>query len=162
VESLLLAAGGAAVGLALAYAAVRVVGRIVAERVVHVHAVSLEPRGVLATVLLTVSPAVLFGLVPALRSARLDLPQALHGGAGEPWRRDPEAQPRIRGLPVRALADAARRRGAPPAELPEPPRRGHGLPARVRRGRPGGASSGHEGGTAAHGGLLRPARRARG
>src|SRR4029079_5848243 len=65
VESLLLAGGGAILGLALACAGVQALGRLVSEHVPHVHALALDPRVLVFSVALTVAAAVLFGLAPA-------------------------------------------------------------------------------------------------
>jgi putative ABC transport system permease protein len=81
VESLLLAAGGAALGLGLAHGSLRAMGHLVAERVPHVHQVELHPGVLLFTFAVTLVAGVLFGLAPAWRGARLELHDAVKEGA---------------------------------------------------------------------------------
>jgi predicted permease len=81
-ESLLLALLGGAAGLALAYAATR--GLVVlAPEAVRQQAIGLDGRVLAFTTVVTLAAGILFGLVPALRTARVDLQAALkEGGRG--------------------------------------------------------------------------------
>jgi putative ABC transport system permease protein len=80
VESLLLAGAGALLGLGVAAAGGRLLGRFAAERLSHVNDVSLEPLVLLFTLGVTLATVVLFGVAPAVRGARLDLQEALKEG----------------------------------------------------------------------------------
>jgi putative ABC transport system permease protein len=79
-ESLLLALLGGAVGLALAYGAMRGLVAL-APDVVRQERVGLDMRVLAFTTLITVGSGLLFGLVPAMRTARVDLQAALKEGA---------------------------------------------------------------------------------
>jgi hypothetical protein len=81
VESLLLACGGAVLGLGLAFAGVRALEHFLTERVTHVHEVGIEPRVLLFTLGVTLVTAMLFGLAPAVRGASVDLNLALKEAA---------------------------------------------------------------------------------
>ena len=81
-ESLVLAAAGAALGLALAWAGIRVLAAAGTAGLP-----SLAPIGIDADMLgfaaaLTVATTFLFGFAPALQSLRLNLSQSLRDGAG--------------------------------------------------------------------------------
>jgi predicted permease len=80
-ESALLAAAGAVLGLGLARLGVVVLGRAAVERVSHLDRVHLDLVVVGFTVLLTVATALLFGVAPATRGARIQLVDALKEGA---------------------------------------------------------------------------------
>jgi putative ABC transport system permease protein len=81
IESLLLAAGGAALGLGLAYASLRAIRHLVAAQVAYVDQVELDPRVLSFTVAVTLAAGVLFGLAPAWRGARIELQEAVKVGA---------------------------------------------------------------------------------
>jgi putative ABC transport system permease protein len=81
VESLLLGAAGAAIGLLLAYWSVRALSALVVHYVSHVPAVGLDPSVLVFTLGLTLLTVVLFGLAPALRGARVDLQEAVKEGS---------------------------------------------------------------------------------
>ncbi|HEY8231735.1 MAG TPA: ABC transporter permease [Vicinamibacteria bacterium] len=81
VEGLLLAATGAAVGLALAFWGVRALSALVVDRVSYLQDVALDPAVLLFSLAVTLATAVLFGLAPALRGARTDLQEAVKDGA---------------------------------------------------------------------------------
>jgi macrolide transport system ATP-binding/permease protein len=78
IENLLLAIGGGAAGLALAYAAVRLFNSLpLGSDVPLKFAVQLDSRGLLFTVGVSILSTFLFGLAPALRTTRPDLVPAL-------------------------------------------------------------------------------------
>ena len=81
VESLLLALGGAGIGLALAFWGVDALGHLVVERMPHLHQIRLDPTVLLFTLGLTLLVGVLFGGAPALQGARVDLQRAMKDGA---------------------------------------------------------------------------------
>ena len=95
VESLLLAAGGSMLGLAVAAWSTRLLARLAAERLPHVNAVPLDPSVLLFTMAVTVLTVVLFGVGPAVRGARVDLHEVVRDG----WRA-------TRSAAGRRLADA--------------------------------------------------------
>ena len=162
VESLLLAAGGAVLGLGLVHVSLRAMGHLVAERVAHVPQVELHPGVLLFTVAVSLVAGVLFGLAPAWRGARLELHEAVKEGArGSGGPRSRRLSQAFVVVPVRPLIGAPDRRGAPPAELPEPAGRGPRIPAGERPRRPGLLPSRRRPRTRQGTGVLRPARRAR-
>ena len=137
VESLLLALGGAAIGLVLGSWAVRAVSRLLKERLPYAHPIGLDPKVLLFTLGVTLATGVLFGLAPALRAARIDLQEGVREGeAGEPWCSEPAAAPRLRRVPVRPLARAPRRRRSPLSQLPQPAGSRARVPSRARDRRP--------------------------
>ena len=78
VESVVLAAFGAAVGLALAYLATSLIATAVVPLPVKVALdLSIDARVLIFTILVTLGAGVLFGLVPALRASRPGLIAAL-------------------------------------------------------------------------------------
>src|SRR5262249_14671542 len=91
VESLVLAAAGAAGGLVLAWFGLRALEPLVLARVPHLHAVGIQPKALGATLALTLGAALVFGLAPALRGARSDVHEAVkegaRGSAGRPSQR---------------------------------------------------------------------------
>ena len=95
VESLLLAAGGSMLGLAVAAWSTRLLARLAAERLPHVNAVPLDASVLLFTIAVTVLTVVLFGVGPAVRGARIDLHEVVRDG----WRA-------TRSAAGRRLADA--------------------------------------------------------
>jgi predicted permease len=80
VERLLLGLTGVAIGLALASWGVRAIQGLVVDRLSYVHGVGLDPLVLLFTLGVTLATVVLFGLVPALRGARVDLQEAVKDG----------------------------------------------------------------------------------
>jgi putative ABC transport system permease protein len=82
VESLLLGSLGAAIGLVLAAAAVRLVEPSVVDRLSYVSTVALDGPVLAFTTMLTVLTVMLFGVAPAIRSARIDLQHAVR----DAWR----------------------------------------------------------------------------
>ena len=82
VESLLLGLAGAAIGLIIAAWGARVIGRIAMERLDYLQAVPLDPTVLAFTLVVTLVTVVLFGVAPALRSARIELQDAVKDG----WR----------------------------------------------------------------------------
>ncbi|HXT18888.1 MAG TPA: ABC transporter permease [Gemmatimonadaceae bacterium] len=82
VESVLLAIGGAVLGLAVAYAGTRFLVSSPLP-VPRLHDARLDWPVVLFTLGLAVFCAIVFGLIPAIRAARLDLQQTLRDGGRE-------------------------------------------------------------------------------
>jgi putative ABC transport system permease protein len=82
-ESVLLSMAGGAVGLVLAYAAIKLLIAINPANVPRVSEVNLDWRVLLFTFVLSVVTGLIFGLVPALQSLRPDLSRELkEGGRG--------------------------------------------------------------------------------
>lgn len=79
-ESALLAASGALLGSALAWAATRVLTRYLATHLPRATEVGMDVRLLAFTLLITAAATLLFGLFPALRGARVDLGGALRAG----------------------------------------------------------------------------------
>lgn len=80
-ESLLLAAMGGALGVALAYWGVDLVRRVTIDILPQVMAPRLDGRVLAFSVIVSLGTGVLFGLLPALRARRPDVNEALkHGG----------------------------------------------------------------------------------
>jgi len=89
-ESLLMALGGSALGLGVAWAAVRVLGAVAPANVPVLHGVGMDARVVGAGVALAAVLVGLFALIPAAQVNRLDLAQVLNSegrGAGGRRRR---------------------------------------------------------------------------
>jgi predicted permease len=88
VESLVLAGAGAAVGIAIAFGAVRAFRALAPAGTPRVENVAVDARVFAFAAALAVLTALIVGLVPALRAARVDLAQALReGGRSGPARR---------------------------------------------------------------------------
>jgi predicted permease len=79
-ESLLLAAMGAAGGLALALVAIDAFVRLSPDDVPRLEQARLDPLTIGVTIAIAVASSVLFGLVPALRAARADAHGVLRSG----------------------------------------------------------------------------------
>jgi putative ABC transport system permease protein len=77
-ESLLLALIGGVVGLLLAVWALDLIVKFGPENVPRLSEVSLDPRALSFTLLVTLLTGVLFGLAPALQSARVNLTETLN------------------------------------------------------------------------------------
>jgi predicted permease len=77
IESMLLAAVGALLGLGLAWAGVRVLLNLAPDTLPRVDAVALDPVVLTFAVLAAFISAIAFGIIPAVRSARPDLMQVL-------------------------------------------------------------------------------------
>ncbi len=82
VESLLLAALGAAGGLALAWAAIRTIGRLAGTRLPQLAGLTLDPRVVAFALALALLVALLAAALPAWRGAVADPQHALRGASG--------------------------------------------------------------------------------
>ena len=79
----MLAALGGALGLLLAFAAVKVLGRFGPANIPRLGEIGLDARVLAFTFAISVVTGVVFGLVPALRASRLDLNDVLReGGRG--------------------------------------------------------------------------------
>src|SRR5919199_1809560 len=83
-ESLALAAGGAVVGLVLAFAGIKLLVRLAPANLPRLDAIGLEPVVLAFTIVISLVAAVLFGLVPALRAARPDLADVLRASGRTP------------------------------------------------------------------------------
>ena len=79
-ESLVVAIAGAALGLALAWAGIRVLQAIGPQDLPRLDAVSLDPGVVAFATIAALLSAVLFGSVPAIRASRPDLARLLAAG----------------------------------------------------------------------------------
>lgn len=84
VEALLLALGGGAAGLLIAHAALRAGGTLLANQVPRADEISMDARVLLFALGTSLLTGILAGVVPALRSGRATLSDALkEGGRGE-------------------------------------------------------------------------------
>ncbi|HEX8149758.1 MAG TPA: ABC transporter permease [Pyrinomonadaceae bacterium] len=79
-ESLLLAAGGGALGLLFAWWGVGALLRLAPDVLPRMESVSLDGRALGFTLALTLLTGVAFGLVPALQTSKADLNDAMKGG----------------------------------------------------------------------------------
>ena len=79
-ESLVLAAGGVVLGVALAYAGIALLPRLAPASLPRVDAVGIDPVVLGFATLAALVAAALFGVVPALRASRPDLADALRAG----------------------------------------------------------------------------------
>ena len=83
-ESVVIAAAGALVGLALAWVGIRVLLALAPANLPRLDAVRLDPLVLGFTILVSLVAAALFGIVPALRAARPDLAEALRASGRSP------------------------------------------------------------------------------
>lgn len=81
-ESVLLTIVGGAVGIALAWLAVRVIGTMAATQVPQLTGLAIEMRIVVFAIMLSAIVALLCGALPAWHSATVDPQDALRGGRG--------------------------------------------------------------------------------
>ena len=81
-ESLLLTVIGGVAGMALAYAAVRVVPAIRAIDIPRAEEIAVDRQFLLIGLAVSLASGILFGIAPALQAWRRDLNAALHGGQG--------------------------------------------------------------------------------
>ena len=82
VESLVLTAAGLALGLGLAWAGVRTIGALAAERLPQLAGLTVDGRVVAFAVALSVVVALFCGVVPAWRSTAVEPQDALRSGRG--------------------------------------------------------------------------------
>jgi predicted permease len=82
VEALVLALAGAAVGLLLGKLTIGILGRVASERYPQLAAAQLDGATLLFTLAVTLVAGLLFGLLPALRAARMNLNETLKSGGG--------------------------------------------------------------------------------
>jgi predicted permease len=87
VESLLLAMLGGALGVAIAYGALRALAAMRPSNLPRLEEISLDPIALGFTLMISVTSGLLFGLLPVLKYARPGLPGAL-GGRGASQSRD--------------------------------------------------------------------------
>ena len=80
IESGVIAAGGAIIGVALAVLGVRTLGRVVIERVPHVSRIALDGDALAFAAVVTIVAGLLFGVAPAFRTASVDPGVALRDG----------------------------------------------------------------------------------
>src|SRR5262245_13146402 len=80
-ESLLLALAGAGAGLALAFWGVEALKNLSPENVPRIEQAQIDLRVLLFTFAVSLATGLLFGLAPALRSARVNLSEAIKEGA---------------------------------------------------------------------------------
>jgi len=83
-ESLVLALGGALLGLALAWAGIRLLVALAPDNLPRLEAVSIDPMVLLFATLAAVVCAALFGIVPAMRASRPDLADVLRATGRAP------------------------------------------------------------------------------
>ncbi len=81
-ESVVLSTLGGALGLALAWALVRLAPALAAQNFPRLDAIVIDGRAIAFTAVASLSTAILSGLAPALRGARFNLAESLHGGDG--------------------------------------------------------------------------------
>ncbi len=81
-ESLVLSAIGGALGLALAWALVRLIPAFASSDFPRLDDVAIDVRVVGFTAAAAIVTALISGIAPALRGARVDLAESLHGGDG--------------------------------------------------------------------------------
>ena len=92
-ECLVLAAGGAALGLALAYGTIRYVANVPAMKIPLLQSAGLDASALSFTVLVAMAAGILFGIAPALQVSGTDLHAALDatsrssGGRRQSWLR---------------------------------------------------------------------------
>jgi ABC-type antimicrobial peptide transport system permease subunit len=83
-ESIVLASVGGVLGLLFAFGAVKVVLHTLPDTLPRAREIALDGRALTFTIILTFSAAITFGLVPALRGARTDLPRIWEREIGDP------------------------------------------------------------------------------
>ena len=81
-ESAVMSAIGGALGLALAWAIVRIAPAVVARDFPRLDAIRLDGPAIVFTMVAALVTTILSGLAPALRGARFNLAESLHGGDG--------------------------------------------------------------------------------
>ncbi len=83
-ESMSLGIAGGALGLALAYAALRLLTTSDIARLPRIHDISIDPAVLAYTLAISLGAGFVFGLLPVLKYARPQLSQALRGGDAPP------------------------------------------------------------------------------
>ena len=81
-ESAVMSAIGGALGLALAWAIVSIAPAVVARDFPRLDAIRLDGPAIVFTMVAALVTTILSGLAPALRGARFNLAESLHGGDG--------------------------------------------------------------------------------
>jgi putative ABC transport system permease protein len=82
VESVVLAAAGAALGVGLAWAGIRLLTIIGPENLPRLDQIALDPVVLAFTIVAALSSALIFGVVPALRASRVDVAELLRSSGG--------------------------------------------------------------------------------
>lgn len=82
VEALVLAAAGAAVGIAVAFGAVHVLRALAPASIPRAETMGVDERALLFTGAVAVVIAIAVGLLPTLRAKRLDISHSLHDAGG--------------------------------------------------------------------------------
>jgi predicted permease len=98
-ESAVLAVTGGALGLVLAWALVRLAPALASRNFPRLDAVAIDARVIVFAAAASVITALVTGMMPALRGARFNLAESLHGGDGA-------TAGGFRGLRARRLRDA--------------------------------------------------------
>jgi putative ABC transport system permease protein len=98
-ESAVLCLSGGTLGLALAWALVRIAPALATRRFPRLDAVVIDTRVIVFTAAASLLTALVTGMMPALRGARFNLAESLHGGDGA-------TAGGFRGLRARRLRDA--------------------------------------------------------
>jgi predicted permease len=100
-ESIVLSLAGGAIGLALAWAGVRLIGAVAPKSIPRADELSVNGTVLAFTLLLSVVTGLVFGAVPALRAARADLANALREGG----RSGSVGRERLRGRSLLVVAE---------------------------------------------------------
>ena len=84
IESLVIAGGGALLGVALAFGGIRVLTAIGPQNLPRLGEISLDPTVLGFTILAAMLSALVFGIVPAIRASRVDVADILRAGGRSP------------------------------------------------------------------------------
>src|SRR5688572_30603216 len=84
VESLVIAGGGAVLGIALAYLGLDLLTAIGPQNLPRLSEISLDPTVLGFTIMASLLSALVFGIVPALRASRVDVADILRAGGRSP------------------------------------------------------------------------------
>ena len=113
IESLVLSMVGTALAVVAASWGIQILRSAIADDVPRVAAIAINLRVLLAAALLSLVTGVLFGIVPALQSSRVDLDDGTQERrSGQHRRRQPAIAAPVRGRGARAGGRAGRRRVA--------------------------------------------------
>jgi putative ABC transport system permease protein len=84
IESLVIAGGGALLGVLLAYFAIGVLTAIGPQNLPRLNEISLDPMVLTFTIMAAMLSALIFGIVPAIRASRVDVADILRAGGRSP------------------------------------------------------------------------------